>query len=417
MLLRAEPLGLAALAADIAALLGERDLLRFRFNAAQPGARNVDLRIRLDALRDGHTPSDAEIDRGARQRAQRSADLFLRQLKLRPDRNAYQDDNVGILLAFAFPDRIGLARGSGGRYVLSGGRGAALPNPQAFGHAEFVVVAELDDTDREARIRLAAPLSRPALERHFSDSIVEATRIEWNEREQAIVAASEQRLGALILQTRKVEQPDSEALITAMLTGVRMLGLAALPWTDEARASQARVEFVRRLDTNAPEPWPAMSDSELLGHLEQWLAPYLDGVTRRDHLGRLNLHDILRARLSWAQQSRLDELAPTHLQVPSGSRIPIDYRNDPPTLSVRLQEVFGLTETPRVGGGRVSLLIELLSPARRPVQTTQDLKSFWARGYHDVKKDLKGRYPKHHWPDDPLQAQATARAKPRPSKN
>ena len=417
MLLRAQTLGMASLAADIAALLGERDLLRFRFDASQPGARNVDVRVRLDALREGHAPSDAEIDRGARQRAQRSAELYLRQLKAPSNRAAYESDDAGVLLAFAFPDRIGQvrdpARGNGGRYLLSGGRGAVLPNPQSFGNAEFIVVAELDDTDREARIRVAAPISRAALEQHFADSIVESTRIEWDEREHAVVAASERRLGALLIAARKFDNAEPDTLVAAMLSGVRLLGVDALPWTKEARALQQRIEFLRRVDAAASEPWPAIGNADLIDSLEHWLAPYLSGVTRRDHLARLNMHDILRALLSWNQQTRLDELAPTHLQVPSGSRIPIDYSNDPTTLSVRLQEVFGLTETPRVGGGRVPLLIELLSPAHRPVQTTQDLASFWARGYHDVKKDLKGRYPKHYWPDDPLQAQATARAKPR----
>jgi ATP-dependent helicase HrpB len=215
-----------------------------------------------------------------------------------------------------------------------------------------------------------------------------------------------------VLASRKLN-PKAEDMGNAMLHGIRSMTLDALPWAQESRALQARIEFVRRVDTNASEPWPAVSDVDLLENLEHWLGPWLNGITRRDHLTRLDLHATLLALLSWNQQTRLNELAPTHLPVPSGSNIPIFYSTNPPTVSVRLQEMFGLTETPRVGGGRVALLIELLSPARRPVQTTQDLKSFWARGYHDVKKDLKGRYPKHYWPDDPLQAQATARAKPR----
>jgi ATP-dependent helicase HrpB len=259
---------------------------------------------------------------------------------------------------------------------------------------------------------LAAPLARSELEEHFADTIRETSRIEWDAREQAVVARAERTLGALVLATRKLE-PSVDSINAAMLAGIRTLTIDVLPWTQEARSLQARIEFARQVDVNAPEPWPAVADSDLTANLDQWLTPWLNGISRRDHLVRLDLHATLSALLSWNQQTRLNELAPTHLPVPSGSNIPIFYSTNPPTVSVRLQEMFGLTETPRVGGGRVALLIELLSPARRPVQTTQDLKSFWARGYHDVKKDLKGRYPKHYWPDDPLQAQATARAKPR----
>jgi ATP-dependent helicase HrpB len=407
MMLRAKEHDLSSLAALLAALLGERDLLRTR------GARDVDMRLRLDALTHEHAlPSGIEVDRGAKQRVLRSAELFARQLgeslSMRHD-----DDAAGLLLAWAFPDRIARSRSGGGRYLLANGRGATLVDAQVLGSAEFLSIAELDDSDREAKIRLAAPLSKETIEKYFADSIRKTTRVEWDTREQAVIARTERTLGALLLAERKLDAPDPDAVALAILDGVRQLGLNALPWTQEARALQARIEFVRRVDERAAEPWPAVSDAALLANLE-WLTPWLNGITRRDHLARLDMHGALLALLNWNQQKHLDEFAPTHLTVPSGSHIAIDYSNDPPTLSVRLQEMFGLTETPRVGGGRIALLIELLSPARRPVQTTQDLQSFWARGYHDVKKDLKGRYPKHYWPDDPLQAEATARAKPRP---
>jgi ATP-dependent helicase HrpB len=409
MLLRAQAIGRTRIASDIAALLGERDLLRFRFGTS--AARDVDLRLRLDALHGHALPNDVDVDRGARQRVLRTAEQFARQLKTAAPTKEIAD-SVGVLLAWAFPDRIAQSRGTGGRYLLSGGRGAILTDPQTLGNAEFLVAAELDDSDREARIRLAAPISRAELEEHFVDVIKETSRVEWDTREQAVTAVSERTLGALVLATRKLA-PSAEDASTAMLEGIRSMTLSALPWTQEARALQARIEFTRRVDINAVEPWPSVSDAYLLENLDAWLGPWLNGITRRDHLARLDLHATLIALLSWNQQTKLNELAPTHLPVPSGSNIPIFYSTTPPMVSVRLQEMFGLTETPRVGGGRVALLIELLSPARRPVQMTQDLKSFWARGYHDVKKDLKGRYPKHYWPDDPLQAQATARAKPR----
>lgn len=411
MLLRAQSAGLAHSAADIAALLGERDLLRYRFG--KPNARDVDLRLRLDALRGHSLPNDFEVDRGARQRALHGAEMFARQLNAGGANTDSTDANVGSLLAWAFPDRIAQSRGSGGRYLLSGGRGAVLTDPQSLGNSEFLVIAELDDNDREARIRLAAPLTRDEIEKHFADAIKETSRIEWDAREQAVIARSERTLGALVLSSRKLDNPNADSLSAAMLEGIRTLKLDALPWYKEARALQGRIELLRRIDSNAPEPWPAVDDADLTANLEQWLGPWLNGITRRDHLARLDLHETLLALLSWNQRTRLNELAPTHLHVPSGSNIPIDYGTVPPTVAVRLQEVFGMIETPRIGGGRISLLMQLLSPGHRPVQTTQDLASFWARGYHDVKKDLKGRYPKHYWPDDPLQAQATARAKPR----
>jgi len=219
-------------------------------------------------------------------------------------------------------------------------------------------------------------------------------------------------LGALILDDASLPDADPAAISHAMLHGIREMGIACLPWSKGLRAWQQRAQFLHRLDA---QRWPDVADEHLLATLEDWLAPYLDGVTRRTHLANIDLHAALTGLLNWEQQRALDELAPTHLTVPSGSRIPIDYDNDPPILAVRLQEMFGLTDTPRIAGGRVALLLHLLSPAYRPVQISQDLAGFWARSYHDVKKDLKGRYPKHYWPDDPLHAQATARAKPRPS--
>jgi len=202
-------------------------------------------------------------------------------------------------------------------------------------------------------------------------------------------------------------------VMSALLGGIRELGLDALPWTKEARALRQRLTFAREVDTQPSRPWPDVSDNALLATLDDWLAPWLTHMSRRDHLARLDMTGIIAALLDWNQRQRLDEIAPMHLQVPSGSRIPIDY-SAAPTVAVRLQEVFGLSTTPAVGGGRVPLTLQLLSPAQRPVQVTKDLASFWARGYAEVKKELKGRYPKHYWPDDPTTAVATARARPRP---
>jgi ATP-dependent helicase HrpB len=214
-----------------------------------------------------------------------------------------------------------------------------------------------------------------------------------------------------VIDETPLAAPDSATLRAAVLQGVRTLGLAALPWTTALAQWRARVAFLRGLDPDGG--WPDVGDAALLATLPSWLGPWLDGVTRRADLARIDLRSALHALADWRGNQRLDELAPTHLVVPSGSRIAIDYASGTPVLSVRLQEIFGLAETPRVAGGRVPVTMELLSPARRPVQVTSDLESFWARGYADVRKDLRGRYPKHYWPEDPRQATPTRKVRPR----
>ncbi|MCZ8129947.1 MAG: ATP-dependent helicase HrpB [Steroidobacteraceae bacterium] len=408
LLLRARDLGAPRLGAELAALLSERDFARA---TGGPGSRDSDIVKRLELLRGGHVVG-LEADRGARERARRLADTWERQLGGSRGETAV---DPGLLLAFAYPDRIGRRRGETGRYLLSGGRGAAFAGPDALAAAELLIVPELDAGEREARIHLAAPVALEDLERHCAEAIATTERVEWDRREQAVVARREQRLGAIVLRERAATDVDGSRLVSAMLDGVRALGLDVLPWTKPARALQTRLEFLRRVDAppGRGSEWPDVADAALAGTLEHWLAPWLDGITRREHLARLDLVEILRARLDYPAQQALDRLAPTHLEVPSGSRIPIDYGGDAPSIAVRLQEMFGLTTTPTVADGRVPLTVELLSPAGRPVQVTRDLASFWARGYAEVKKELKGRYPKHYWPDDPLQARPTARVRPR----
>lgn len=408
MLLRARELNLGALGVEIAALLGERDLLRSRSRE-----RDVDMRSRVEALH-GASITGQNVDQGGKQRVLRSAEQLARQLKLSVTRSeSSQLYETGRLLAFAYPDRIAQKRGATERYLLSNGRGATLHSPQTLSSAAYLVVAQLDAADRDARIQLAAPIDLEELNADFADVIEQRERIEWNSREAIVTAIQERRLGELALQSRRLEKPDAARVLEAMLQGIRELGLSALPWSDAARQLRTRMQFAYTHDKQASPAWPNVDDAHLLENLHEWLAPWLDGISRRTQLTQLDMHEVLHGLLDWNQQQRLNEIAPTHLRVPSGSNIPIDYSGPTPTLSVRLQEVFGMTTTPRVGGGSVQVLMELLSPARKPVQVTQDLASFWARGYHDVKKDLKGRYPKHYWPDDPLQAEATARAKPR----
>ncbi|MBM3644235.1 MAG: ATP-dependent helicase HrpB [Alphaproteobacteria bacterium] len=398
MLLAARARGDGRLAAYLTAILGERDFLR-----VAPGRpRDADLRHRVEMVDGGRGES---IPRTIREQARR---LMPRG----DDRRATIDTaRTGATLALAYPDRIGRRRaGTWGRYLLSGGRGAVLSEGDPLGAAEFIVVADLDGAGTDSRIHLAAALSRADIEDGLADRIVEEDIVEWSTRDEAVLARRRRRLGAMILDDRALESPDRDAVAEAMLEGVRQLGLPALPWTDAITGWRQRVAFARASDAT----WPDLSDAALTASLKTWLAPWLGGASRRAHLARIDLGGALRALVPWELAKRLDSFAPTHIEVPSGSRVAIAYENPvDPVLAVRLQELFGLTDTPRIAGGAVPLTLHLLSPARRPVQVTRDLASFWANGYRAVKAELKGRYPRHYWPDDPLVAQPTARVRQR----
>jgi len=382
------------LAADLAALLSERDLIR-----GLPGNRDADIRTRLELLRgEGFLEG---IDRGALHRARRMAqDLARSGAGSAPA--ADSDIEPGVLLALAYPDRIGRRRPGGeARYTLANGRGAHFAEAQTLSRQEFIVAADLDDRERDARILLAAPLTREDIEAYMSDRLEPADIIEWDSREQAVAARRVLRLDALTIEEKPLRDAPRDALQAAMLQGVRELGIAALPWNRDSRDLQARMEFVSQGDKS----WPVVNDVALQDSVAAWLGPWLEGITRREHLVRLPLAEALKALLSFKQQRELETLAPTHLQVPSGSRIRIDYLDESaPVVAVRLQEVFGLTETPRIGAGRIPITFKLLSPAQRPVQVTRDLAGFWRGSYAEVRKDMRGRYPRHHWPENPLQA-------------
>jgi ATP-dependent helicase HrpB len=410
MLVKAQELGAARLACDLAAILSERDILR-----AGVGTRDADLRLRVAVLRGDsrEVPAGVTVDARAKAQAQRSSGQWQRSLRNARDA-ADPHEATGILLAWAYPDRIARARGDGSRYLLANGRGARFGEPQALAKSEFIVAAELDGADREARIFLAAPIGLQDLERHFSALITDTADIHWDERAGAVSAKRERRLGALLLESSEMRDPDPDAVQASVLTGLKQSGISALPWTKELRQWRARVMLMRRHAVASATPWPDLSDEALEQTLDEWAPAWIMGFTRREHFSRLDLSNALHSFITRTQEATLGREAPTHFTVPSGSHIPIDYLDgEQPTLSVRLQELFGLSETPTVAGGKLPLLLKLLSPAGRPVQITQDLVSFWNRGYHDVKKDLKGRYPKHYWPDDPYTAQATRRARPR----
>ena len=410
LLLRGQALGLGALAADLAALLGERDILR---------GGGADLHSRMSLLAGESRTIGGS--RGGVQRARQLARQFRSYLRGKADEAVADPQHprwLGALLAFAYPDRVARQRkAGGGDYRLANGRAAQFGEPDALMKHEWLVIADLGSRQgqREERIYLAADLDPALFDSVLAEQVSVREELEWDEREGVLRAERQRRIGELVLSREALTGLDEAARGRALLGLVRRKGLELLPWTPELRQWQARVALLRSLDLEqkGTSEWPDLSDAALLATLEGWLLPYLGKVSRLSHFANLDLPGVLAGLLPWPLPQRLDELAPKHLQVPSGSRIAIDYSESPPVLAVRLQELFGLAATPRIAGGRQGVLLHLLSPARRPVQVTQDLASFWANTYAEVKKDLKGRYPKHYWPDDPLVAEPTARAKPR----
>ncbi|MFD2641369.1 ATP-dependent helicase HrpB [Pseudomonas japonica] len=410
LLLRGQDLGLSAMACDVAALLGERDILR--------GA-GADLHSRLSLL-SGETRA-ARGSQGGVQRARQLARQYRGFLRDKPGAAVSDPQHprwLGALLALAYPDRVAQQRRAGGaEYRLANGRAAQFGEVDALMKQAWLVVADLGSRQgqREERIYLAAELDPTLFDEVLAEQVSVVEQLEWDEKENVLRAERQRKVGELILAREPLTGLDDEARARALLDLVRRKGLALLPWTPELRQWQARVALLRQLDlaSGGTSEWPDLGDDALLATLADWLQPYLGKVTRLSHFANLDLSSILRNLLPWPLPQRLDEWAPVHLSVPSGSNIRIDYSEHPPVLAVRLQELFGLADTPRIAQGRQQVLLHLLSPARRPVQVTQDLANFWKSTYSEVKKDLKGRYPKHYWPDDPLVAEATARAKPR----
>jgi ATP-dependent helicase HrpB len=414
MLRMAETMQRGALACDIAALLSERDI--FKGDAR----RSCDITERIDALQEfrraGRKAAQARgADASACQRIEQAARQWRRLIRAREDEALSIDpDEVGLLLALAYPDRIAMQRTPHEpRYQLANGRGARLPDWELRLRQPFLVAANTDaGANGEGIIYLAASIRPETLAQHFAAHIKRDEEVRWDTEQQAVVARHVERLGALVLDASPIRAADPEKLRAAMLDGIRALGIGALPWTDEARVLQARVLSMRQWLPE--ENWPDLSDAALAQHLADRLGPHLVGITRRAHLGYLDMPAILKAQLDWKQAQQLDVEAPTHIEVPSGSRLKLDYKpGESPVLAVKLQEMFGLADTPRIARGRVPVTLHLLSPARRPIQVTQDLRGFWERTYAEVKKELKGRYPKHPWPDDPWNAVPSARAKRR----
>jgi ATP-dependent helicase HrpB len=380
------------LAAELAALLEERDLLG-------PGS-GADLHERIRVLRGerGHRGLDAARVQAVRQAAKRLC-------RDQPAQDLASEADVGRVLAQAYPDRIARRRqGAMPRYQLSNGKGAV----------DWLVTADLDGKAREATIYLAAPVDLTDLEQDLANHIEEREEALWDDKRGTIVARRVRKLGALVLAEKPLNQVAPELIQQGLLDAVRRKGLDSLPWSDAARQWVARV---RLLAGQFPGDWPEVSDQALLDTLETWLAPFMAGMSRWSDLARINLVQALSALLDYPQQQQLDELAPRSLTIPTGQNVTLDYRADNgPVLAAKLQALFGWTETPTVAGGRVPVVIHLLSPAQRPLAVTADLASFWQNAYPEVRKDMRGRYPKHPWPEDPLTAQAQQGTKKRPAR-
>jgi ATP-dependent helicase HrpB len=409
MLLTALDRGEAALGCDLAALVSERDLLR------GGGPRGVDLADRLAALRVWRRDGEAgarragadpvlclRVDRAARQARQALG------VRAGGEDSGTADRSAGALLASAYPDRVAqLQAGATGRMRLASGRGARLPEGDPLAGQAYLVAVHLDATAGDGRVFLAATLDPsdlgrlPGIDAHTVDVV------DWDERARAVVARREERLGSLVLAARPLPDPDPGRVREVLLAALRRAGPGVLPWTPAARELQARVLSLRAWRPG--EGWPDLSDAALLEGLEEWLGPELSGVTRLDHLARLDLLAPLQRQVGRDGLRRLDAGAPTHLSVPSGARRRLAYLpGEPPVLAVKLQELFGLADSPRVSWGEVPVILHLLSPAGRPIQVTADLRGFWERTYPEVRRELRGRYPRHPWPEDPWTAVPTA---------
>ena len=402
MVLVGRALGLGGPAAALAALLEDRDLL-----GAGAGA-DMHERIRLFY----GERRDRTVD-AARIKAVRQAAARLGGSPQSEDRMPSETE-VGRLLALAYPDRIARRRpGNAPRYLLSNGRGAALRADDPLARHDWLVAAELDGRAREATIYLAAPVDMPVLEQDLSSHIRETEEAIWDDDRGTVIARRVRKLGELVLAEKRLTHIDPDLIQRGLVAAVRKKGLASLPWNDDSRQWRARVQLL--VDTFPEDGWPDTSEARLLDTLEQWLAPFLPGLSRWSDLATVDLNAALSSLLDYPAQQRLQTLAPTHLTIPTGQRVRLDYSPDNgPVLAAKLQALFGWTETPTVAAGRIPVVLHLLSPARRPLAVTADLASFWRNVYPEVRKDMRGRYPKHPWPEDPFTAEAQQGTKKRP---
>ncbi len=381
-------------AATLAALLAERDPLR----GAGP-----DLGLRMQAL----VKPGPEADRGVVERIRVEAkrlEAATRGMAGGSPGGGRPRCSLAEMAALAYPDRIGIRRkGDAPRWVLSGGKGAVMAPGLALSGARLIVATDLDGDTREATVRQAVAITETELRRLYADRIAWVDVCEWSKREGRVISRRQERLGALVLDDRHWDAPP-DAVARAALEGVRLLGL---PWSPAARRLRARARLARGKD------WPKLEDADLLVSAEAWLLPHLSAVKTEADVRGIDLVPALQGLLGWDRLADMDRLVPGSFQTPLGRKIPIDYDGDVPAIEVRLQEMFGVTVHPVVGASRMPLRVTLLSPAKAPVQVTTDLPRFWATSYADVRKDMRGAYPRHPWPEDPTVAEPTLRAKPR----
>ncbi len=384
--------GEANAAAELAVLLTERGL----------GGTSVDLDRRLEAFR---------RDRG--DRATRARDLARRLARQAAagGSEAPSKPLAGSLLLDAWPDRVGRARGATGHFVLANGRGGVIDLAEHLAAEPFIVVADLQGKAQNARIVAAAALDEAVLRDRMGQRIVEQAETAFDGAKGAVRRIARERYGALVLAERNLPAPAGAEADAALLEALRMEGLGHLSWDRETEALRQRLGWLHR---TLGDPWPDVDDAALTASLADWLGPFLQGEARADRIAPATLRAALLSVVPGDLARKIDRYAPTHFDAPSGSHVPIRYDGDEPVLAIRVQELFGVTRHPRIGDGAVPLVLELLSPAHRPIQKTRDLPGFWAGSWADVRADMRGRYPRHPWPENPAAAQATNRAKPRP---
>ena len=377
-------------AAEIAAIVSERGL----------GGVDVDLTHRLDQFRRDRSRRGED----ARRMAKRWAEDAGKSTK-------QSDLSVGSILALAYPDRIAKSRGGDGAFLLANGRGANVDPASALARETFLAVAEMTGTAAKSRILLAAAITLEEIEARFGDEIETREEITFDPQSMSLRGRRAEKLGALALAERPMQIEASAEAAQKLAEGIVRIGLSRLPWTKALQQWRDRAVFLRR---HLGDEWPDLSDDALSKTANEWLAPMLEGKTSLSSIGADDLGNALQALVPWNLKRKLEEEAPTHFNAPSGSSVPIDYEaEEGPKLSIRVQELFGLDKHPSIAQGKVPLIVELLSPAHRPVQLTRDLPGFWRGSYAAVKVEMKGRYPRHPWPDNPLEAPATRRAKPR----
>lgn len=399
MLIFAKRMNQLGLATDIAAVLEERDPL--------PTESGVDLNLRIEALRRFRSRG---VNLARIKKIEKVASQYRRMFGIQPENEAVDPWQTGLLLAYAYPERIAAARpGNNAQFQLSNGKIAQIGHRDDLAHESWLAVAHVDAREGLGKIWMAAPLNPKDLAPMLKTKEV----LTWDRKKGGLIAHSEIRIGAIVLGTRPLQNFDKGSATEAILEAIAEDGEILLDFNEEVDQLIFRIQSLK--NWNPDQNWPNWTTESLCLDAKNWLEPYLAKVTKNEDLKKLDLGQILLHSLSFEQQQLLNELAPRTIKVPSGSQISIEYKSEgeTPLLSVRLQELFGLLETPKVNGGKIAVLIELLSPGYKPVQLTKDLKSFWANGYFEVKKELKRRYPKHEWPEDPISAEAVRGVKRR----